>query len=57
MNQPVKWIFDKRPIDTPYLLLVEDTTQVAQKQDSFWDRYCHWLIWIALFIICGFLPK
>jgi hypothetical protein len=55
MNQQVNWIFDRRPIDTPYLLLVEDTAKVAGKQENFWDQNSHWLIWLAMLILSGFL--
>lgn len=55
MNQPVKWIFDTRPVDTPYLTLVEDTTQVAEKQPNFWDDNGHWVLLIVGGIIGGWI--
>lgn len=55
MNQQVKWIFDTRPVDTPYLTLVEDTTEVAEKQPNFWDEHGHWVLLIVGGIIGGWI--
>lgn len=55
MKQPVKWIFDTRPIDTPYLSLVEDTTTVAEKQETFFERHQALITMLLMMILCGLL--